>query len=64
MFYVVANTGGRLAAVHGDMWRGSAGQDGTVSGQGSALCWLRPSSQAINVTGMQHQLLPTAGEER
>lgn len=64
MFNVVTNTEGRLATVHSDVWRGSAGQDGSVSGQGNALCWLRLSSQAISVTGLQHQLLPTAGEER
>lgn len=53
-----------LVSVHSDVWRGSAGQDGPVFGQGEALCWLCPSSQAIHVTGLQHQLLPTAGEER
>lgn len=60
----VANGEDCLTAVHGDVWRGSAGQDSPVSGQGEALCWLRPSSQAIHVAGLQHQLLPTAGEER
>lgn len=63
-FSGVANREDCLTAVHGDVWRRSAGQDSPVSGQGEALCWLRPSSQAIHVTGLQHQLLPTAGEER
>lgn len=50
--------------VYSDMWRRSAGQDSPVSCPGKTLFRLCSPSKTLNVPGMQHQLLPTAWEER
>lgn len=53
-----------FSAVHSDMWRRSSGQDSPVSDPREALSWLFSPSQTCHVPGLQHQLLPTAREER